>query len=95
MSEKEMQDFQAQIKFKFGQLDKSVSKHKFMSILMEEVGEVAKAVLSNDPKSLEAEFADLFFVTISMANKFNIDLSAAFKSKILDADPEKLIQKWA
>lgn len=95
MSDIELKNFQAEIKSKFGQFDKAVSKHKFMSILMEEVGEVARAMLQDDKEKLESEVVDLFFVTISVANKFNIDLGDALRSKILSGSADKLTQRWA
>ncbi|RMG22156.1 MAG: RS21-C6 protein [Bacteroidetes bacterium] len=64
-------------------------------LLMEEVGELAKAMRAarallieegkpsgKDPKAeLESEFADVLSYLLELANKFDIDLEEAFRKK--------------
>lgn len=49
--------------------------------LIEEVGELAEALLSGDKESIEEEIADVLAWTISVANLLNIDIVKAFIKK--------------
>ncbi|MEM1644312.1 MAG: MazG nucleotide pyrophosphohydrolase domain-containing protein [Ignisphaera sp.] len=49
--------------------------------LVEEVGELAEAILSGNKENIEEEIADVLAWTISVANLLNIDVINAFKKK--------------
>ena len=49
--------------------------------LVEEVGELAEAIIKGDKESLKEEMADVLAWLISLANLVNIDLCEAFKEK--------------
>ena len=49
--------------------------------LVEEVGELAEALLSGDKKSIEEEIADVIAWTISVANLVGVDVEEAFLKK--------------
>jgi NTP pyrophosphatase (non-canonical NTP hydrolase) len=51
---------------------------------IEEVGELAEALLSGDKKSIEEEIADVFAWLLSIANLVNVDVAEAFKRKYLE-----------
>lgn len=51
---------------------------------IEEVGELAEALLSGDKKSIEEEIADVFAWLFSIANLVNVDVAEAFKRKYLE-----------
>ncbi len=51
---------------------------------VEEVGELAEALLSGDKKSIEEEIADVFAWLLSVANLVNVDVAEAFKRKYLE-----------
>ncbi len=51
---------------------------------VEEVGELAEALLSGDKKSIEEEIADVFAWLLSIANLVNVDVAEAFKRKYLE-----------
>jgi NTP pyrophosphatase (non-canonical NTP hydrolase) len=51
---------------------------------IEEVGELAEALLSGDKKSIEEEIADVFAWLLSIANLINVDVAEAFKRKYLE-----------
>jgi NTP pyrophosphatase (non-canonical NTP hydrolase) len=60
------------------------------TLLVEEVGELAKAIRKNngqkiDPKSkqldVEEELADVFWLLLDLCNRLNVDLSKAFYEK--------------
>lgn len=75
--------------------DKELPSEVFL-LLVEEVGELGKAIrkssgmkVSDHSKKhqLEHELADVFWLTIDLANRFDIDLAKAF------AEKEKINQK--
>jgi NTP pyrophosphatase (non-canonical NTP hydrolase) len=49
--------------------------------LVEEVGELANAILNNNKENIEEEVADVIAWTLSIANLLNIDVEEAFKRK--------------
>ncbi|AGJ63442.1 putative pyrophosphatase [Sulfolobus islandicus LAL14/1] len=49
--------------------------------LVEEVGELAEALLSNDSDSIQEELADVIAWTVSIANLKGIDIEEALKKK--------------
>lgn len=49
--------------------------------LVEEVGELAEALLSNNKDSIEEELADVIAWTFSIANLTNIDVEEALRKK--------------
>ncbi|MEM1560000.1 MAG: MazG nucleotide pyrophosphohydrolase domain-containing protein [Ignisphaera sp.] len=51
--------------------------------LVEEVGELAEAILSGNKDNIEEEIADVLAWTISIANLLNVDVINAFKKKYL------------
>ena len=48
---------------------------------VEEVGELAEALLSNDKNSIEEELADVIAWAFSVANLTNIDVEEALRKK--------------
>ncbi|MEM1611480.1 MAG: MazG nucleotide pyrophosphohydrolase domain-containing protein [Sulfolobales archaeon] len=50
---------------------------------VEEVGELAEALLSGDKNSIEEEIADVFAWLLSIANLVNVDVAEAFRRKYL------------
>lgn len=51
--------------------------------LVEEVGELARAIIEMNRDSIEEEIADVFAWLLSIANLLNVDLEEAFKKKYL------------
>jgi len=51
--------------------------------LVEEVGELAEALLSGDRKSIEEETADVLAWLLSVANLMGVDIDEAFRKKYL------------
>ena len=60
------------------------------TLLVEEVGELAKAIRKNNGQkveinskvhNIEEELADVFFLTLDIANRLKIDLATAFENK--------------
>ena len=79
MTLKEVQDF---FMSRHGKGDRDVSKHMFMTILMEEVGELATELLEgNSNQGIGAELADILFVVFCLANKLDIDIMDEMEEK--------------
>ncbi len=55
--------------------------------LVEEIGELANAMLNNDTKSMEEEFADVLAWLLSLANLVGIDVERAFIKKYVEKGP--------
>lgn len=55
--------------------------------LVEEVGELANALLANDRNNIEEEIADVFAWLLSVANLLNIDVEKAFLKKYNNPPP--------
>ncbi|HWQ16594.1 MAG TPA: MazG nucleotide pyrophosphohydrolase domain-containing protein [Sulfolobales archaeon] len=53
---------------------------------VEEVGELAEAILSGDKSSMEEEIADVLAWLLSIANLVDIDVEKAFRKKYVRGD---------
>ncbi len=77
----EIREAQEIIRRKYYERDSSRGVFATFTWLVEEVGEVADALLKMDRRSLEEEIADLFAWLLSVANLVGIDVEEAFKKK--------------
>jgi len=55
--------------------------------LVEEVGELAEAILSGEKKHIEEELADVFAWLLSVANLLDVDVEKAFIRKYVEKGP--------
>jgi len=55
--------------------------------LVEEVGELAEALLSNNKEAIAEEIADVLAWLSSVSNLANIDIEEAFKKKYMSPEP--------
>ncbi len=77
----EIRDAQRIIKEKYLERDSSRGLFSTFTWFVEEVGELAEALLNSDYKSLCEEIADVFAWLLSIANLVGVDLEEAFKRK--------------
>jgi NTP pyrophosphatase (non-canonical NTP hydrolase) len=77
---KQMQDW---IRGKYFKRDSSRGILKTFLWLVEEIGELAEAIRSEDREKIIEEIADVLAWTASVANLLDIDLEKAFKLKYL------------
>ena len=54
---------------------------------IEEVGELAEAILSGRREAIAEEFADVLAWLLSLANLLDIDVADAFKKKYMSPEP--------
>uniref|UniRef100_A0A7C2V9C7 Nucleotide pyrophosphohydrolase n=1 Tax=Ignisphaera aggregans TaxID=334771 RepID=A0A7C2V9C7_9CREN len=73
-----VQDF---IKNEYYERDSARGLYATFTWLVEEVGELAEAILNNNKEGIEEEIADVLAWTISIANLLGIDVVKAFEKK--------------
>ena len=74
-------DFQAMMKEIYFEKDKRRGAERTYIWLVQEVGELGRALLKNDKKNLEEEFADVLAWLSSLANLLNVNLEAVSVKK--------------
>lgn len=70
-------EFQALISEKYEKRDRERGVPATFMWFIEEVGELATAIVSNDEENKEEEFADVFAWLCTLANINNVDLEKA------------------
>ncbi len=88
----EFKELQEKIKRKYYEIDKKSEDLFLLSVLFEEVGELAEAVRKGNKDKISVELADVIFITLSLANYFKIDnLEEIIVQKYIEDDPSS---KW-
>ncbi|MDT7875340.1 MAG: MazG nucleotide pyrophosphohydrolase domain-containing protein [Sulfolobaceae archaeon] len=77
----ELKYVQDKIKEMYFEKDSQRGLYGTFTWLVEEVGELAEALLSGNKDSIEEEIADVLAWTISIANLTNIDVEEALRKK--------------
>ena len=83
-------DFQKHISERYEKVDRARGWPKTFAYFIEEVGELATALASDDPSAranLEEEFADVIAWLCTLANITDVDLAAAVTRKYLSDKP--------
>ena len=85
MSEPDLsiREFQRHIFDRYEQVDRARGTPKTFLWFIEEVGELATAMNSDDRKNLEEEFADVLAWLCTLANINDVDLAEALRKKYL------------
>lgn len=84
----DLQDFQQLIEKMYSHKDRARGPAGTFLWLMEEIGELARAVAkNNDRANLEEEFADVLAWLATLANVMDVDLSAAIRAKYGEGCP--------
>jgi NTP pyrophosphatase (non-canonical NTP hydrolase) len=77
----ELRELQAKMREMYFEKDRERGLYATFTWLVEEVGELAEALLANDRKACEEEIADVIAWTISVANLLGIDVEDAVRKK--------------
>ena len=85
----ELKELQSLIKRKYYELDSKSGPLFLLAVLFEEVGELAEAVRKNEKNAIREELTDVFFMVLSLANLFDIDLEGRLIEKYIKDDPSK------
>lgn len=82
----DIREAQKLIREKYYERDSARGVFATFTWLVEEVGEVAEALLAMDKRGLGEEIADVFAWLLSLANLVGVDLEEAFKQKYVSRD---------
>ena len=69
------------------------SELEILGRLIEELGEVSRALRKGSRREIEEELGDLFFTLIALSNKLGIDLERSLKAVIRKYDERKELFK--
>ncbi len=81
--------FQKHISKRYEKPDRERGWPKTFAYFIEEVGELATALTSDDKANLEEEFADVVAWLCTLANISDVDLAKAITEKYLNESPPK------
>ena len=79
--------FQKHIAERYESVDRARGWPKTFAYFIEEVGELATALTSDDRANLEEEFADVIAWLCTLANISDVDLARAIANKYLSDKP--------
>lgn len=82
-----MKRFQEHIDDLYGSRDRARGAERTMLWLVEEIGELAEAVRTGDPRATHEEMADVLAWLASLANVLGVDLEEAALEKYGDQCP--------
>jgi len=88
----EIKDLQDNIKKMFGEEDKESGPSLLASVLLEEAGELSKAMRGKGDVAEEA--ADVVFIALSIANLFDVDVQEVLEKKYLARSKEEISAGW-
>lgn len=83
----EMKDFQKLMSELYGVKDRNRGMERTFLWVIEEIGELVRAVKSGDKREIENEFADVIAWLFSLANILDIDMERALE-KYSDSCPK-------
>ena len=72
----DLSEFQEKIRTLYGERDERRGLFETFAWLVEEVGELSRALRRNDRENMETEFADVTAWLVSVANLAGIDVAA-------------------
>lgn len=77
-----IKELQEKVQVYTGDRDKGISRHEFITMLIGEIGDTARAILTDDKIALKEQLALIVLETCAMANKFNIDLEPLIRKEL-------------
>lgn len=83
----DLREFQERIRTLYGERDRERGLYETFAWLVEEVGELSRALRRNDRENLEVEFADVAAWLVSVANLAGIDVAACVDALYSDGCP--------
>ena len=82
-----LKELQNLMKKHYYRRDKERGIHATFAWLVEEVGELAEAILHNDKEGIQEEIVDVLAWLASVANLTDVDLEEAFRKKYMNPQP--------
>jgi len=83
----DLKSIQKIVRDKYYEIDSKSGELFLLSVLFEEVGELAEAVRKRDRNAVKEELVDVLFMVISIANLFNVELEDRLIEKYIKGDP--------
>lgn len=83
----ELTELMGTIKKKYHSIDSKSSPLFLLSVLFEEVGELAEVVRKNKLERIEEELCDVLFMVISLANYYDVKIEKKLVEKYIEGDP--------
>jgi len=90
----QISEFQTLMKEKLGDKDKQMGSDFLLNVLIEEVGELARALRKKTQTEIAEEIADVIFSTVSIANLLDIQIERILKRKYVDKPLSEISRKW-
>lgn len=90
----EISKFQRLLAEKLGDKDKRIGPSFLMNVLVEEVGELSRAIRKESQKEIGEEIADVLFSALSIGNVFGIEIEPILVQKYLDRPLSDISRKW-
>jgi NTP pyrophosphatase (non-canonical NTP hydrolase) len=82
------------MKEKLADLDRKMGPLFLFSVLIEEVGELSKAIRDNDEVEVKNELVDIIFVAFCFANVYDVKLEPLLISKYTKRSLKEISRKW-
>lgn len=90
----EIAELQEAVEDRFGEGDRVLGAEALVTVLVEEVGELATAARRGEAGALAGEAADVAFLAVCLANLAGADLEARIRGKYLEGSVEELAGDW-
>ncbi|MCX8172896.1 MAG: nucleotide pyrophosphohydrolase [Archaeoglobaceae archaeon] len=83
----ELVELMESLRRKYYCIDSKSSPLFLLSVLFEEVGELAEAIRKNNLQNIEEELCDVLFMILSLSNYYNIRIEEKLVEKYIKGDP--------
>lgn len=90
----ELRELQARVGARFAEQDKASGLPFLVSVMVEEVGELAKAVRRGERDEAGKEACDVLFMALSVCNALGFDAEAQLRAKFLDRSEAEVTRTW-
>lgn len=87
-------EFQKLMKKKFYEKDKKMGVIFLLTVFIEEVGELSRAIRKGSKKEIEEEISDVFFTLISIANLLHVKIEPLIIEKYVNRSLNEISHKW-
>lgn len=90
----ELRELQAALAARFAEQDQRSGLPFLVSVLQEEVGELARAARKGQAREAGAEAVDVLFMALSICNVLGEDAEARLRAKFLDRSLADVTRTW-
>jgi len=94
MRKMEISEFQNLLREKVGAKDKMMGREFLLNVLVEEVGELSRALRKGTESEVAEEVSDVVFAVMSIANLVGVQVETILKCKYVDRSLSEISRKW-